>query len=55
MPGTWIDNILRRAATQSEANDLVLKALDDGTLAVRKRIAGIYRNAVPVIDAERKG
>jgi general secretion pathway protein E len=43
MPGTWIDNILRRAATQSEASDLVLEPLDDGTLAVRMRIAGIYR------------
>jgi hypothetical protein len=43
MPGTWIDSILRRAATQTEASDLVLEPLDDGTLAVRMRIAGIYR------------
>ena len=43
MADPWIDDILRQAATLAEASDLVLEPLDDGTLAVRARIAGIYR------------
>ncbi len=42
MTGTWIDSILRRAATFSVASDLVLEPLDDETLAVRVRLAGVY-------------
>ncbi len=43
MAGTWIDDILLRSAAQPESSDLVLEPLDDGTLAVRMRIAGVYR------------
>ena len=39
----WIDSILRRVATLSEASDLVLEPLDEGALVVRARIAGVYR------------
>jgi len=43
MPVPWIDTILGRAAAQAEASDLVLEPQGDGTLAVRMRIAGVYR------------
>jgi general secretion pathway protein E len=43
MDTPWIDRILRRAASLTEASDLVLEPLDDGTLVVRARIAGVYR------------
>jgi type II secretory ATPase GspE/PulE/Tfp pilus assembly ATPase PilB-like protein len=43
MPGTWIDDVLLRSAARPESSDLVLEPLDDGTLAVRMRIAGVYR------------
>ena len=42
MSGTWIDSILRHVATLSEVSDLVLEPLDDGKLAVRARLAGVY-------------
>ncbi len=43
MPTAWIDEILGRAATFREASDLVLEPLDDDSLVVRVRIAGIYK------------
>src|SRR5271154_3501182 len=52
MPVPWIDTILGRAAAQAEASDLVLEPLDDGTLAVRMRIAGIYRQ-LEICPADR--
>jgi len=49
----WIDSILHLAATLTEASDLVLEPLDDGSLTVRARIAGIYREVkrCPAVDA----
>lgn len=35
--------MLRQSATMAEASDLVLEPLDDGGIAVRVRVAGVYR------------
>jgi len=43
MAEPWIDGVLRRCAVLREASDLVLEPLDDGSLAVRARLAGVYR------------
>jgi type II secretory ATPase GspE/PulE/Tfp pilus assembly ATPase PilB-like protein len=43
MVDSWLDDILRHASTLAETSDLVLEPLDDGGLAARVRIAGIYR------------
>ena len=40
----WIDDVMRRAAVLIEASDLVLEPQDDGSLIVRTRIAGVYRD-----------
>jgi type II secretory ATPase GspE/PulE/Tfp pilus assembly ATPase PilB-like protein len=43
MPSFPIDEQLCRVATLPEVSDLVLEPLDDGSLAIRIRIAGVYR------------
>jgi len=43
MADSWVDGILRRAATLAEASDLVLEPRDDGGLEARARMAGVYR------------
>lgn len=43
MVDPWIDGILRQCATLSETSDLVLEPRDDGSLAVRARMAGVYQ------------
>ena len=42
--GEWIDTMLHRSATLRDASDLVFEPLDDGSLMVRIRTAGIYRD-----------
>jgi type II secretory ATPase GspE/PulE/Tfp pilus assembly ATPase PilB-like protein len=42
--GQWVDGVLAAAAKLTETSDLALEPLDDGALAVRARIAGIYRD-----------
>jgi len=44
MAALWIDDVLRSAAHRAETSDLALEPRDDGTLTVRARIAGIYRD-----------
>jgi type II secretory ATPase GspE/PulE/Tfp pilus assembly ATPase PilB-like protein len=52
MADLWIDTVLRRAATLTDASDLALEPCDDGTLRARARVAGVYRDLTQCSAAE---